>query len=130
MQSLFNWLEARRKRRAILRYITELGPLLARTYGKSEFYTPARVRKIRQQSGFSEQHEVYALVLFCTPTRFAADQAARGKTAQYWPLRAEIIACDFRRGHDKSEGGSWGAELFPDQTTIAGSSGSEAHSHF
>ncbi len=100
--SISGWLKSRRKRGAIRRYITHLGPLLASTYGKFDHYLPERVRKAIQENGFSADEAAYALAIFCTPKQFAADQKARGETAQYWPLRVEITAYDFRRGYDTS----------------------------
>ena len=102
--NLFQLLRTRRKRNAIKRYIVKLGPLLARTYGKAEYYPPQRVRKALLEGEFSSEELVYALALYCTPEQFAADQAAHGATGKYWLLRAEIKEYDFRQGRDASSG--------------------------
>ena len=115
---MHDYLEARRKRRTIKRYITDLGPLLARTYGKSTNYSPKRVRDTLQNAGLPTEYEAYALVIYCTPDQFAADQAAQGGTAQYWPLRVEITEYDFRHGHEVSGGGTWDGQSSADHDAI------------
>ena len=101
---LSDFLRARRKRRTIKAYITQLGPLLARRYGLAEHYPPAQVRRVLQESGLPPDQAEYALVRFCTPEQFAADQAARGEASDYWQLRTQIMEYDFRRGPDITPG--------------------------
>ena len=101
---MFSFLRARRKRNTIRRYVTQLGPMLARRYGKAEFYSTDRVREAIQENGLPPDEAAYALVLYCTPERFAADQAARGGGSGYWQLRTEIMEYDFRHGPDRTPG--------------------------
>ncbi|MBV9849785.1 MAG: hypothetical protein JO250_08955 [Armatimonadetes bacterium] len=107
---LFRFPRARRKRNSISRNITQLRPTLARRYGKAEFYSLERVREVIQENGSPSDEADYALVLYCTPERFAADQAARGGCAGYWQLRAEIIGYDFRHGRGITPGDGIGGD--------------------
>ena len=71
--SLSGLLRDRRKRHTIKKYVTHLGPMLARRYGKAEHYAPERVRDTIEQNGLPSDEADYALVLYCTPEQFAAD---------------------------------------------------------
>ncbi len=112
MMNLSNLLRDRRKRNDIKKYIMQLGPLLARTYGKAEHYSPERVRKTLHEGKFPAEEIAYALVLYCTPEQFAADQVAHGEAGKYWPLHTEIVEYDFRFGRDTTPGGA-GSDLSP-----------------
>ena len=106
--SLSSFLRDRRKRHTIKKYVTLLGPMLARRYGKAEHYAPERVRDTIEQNGLPAEEADYALVLYCTPEQFAADQAVHGGVSGYWQLRTEIQGYDFRHGHERgSGGGAW-----------------------
>ena len=118
--NLLSLLHARRKRSALKRYILHLGPLLARTYGKAEHYSPKQVRGTLSESGLASAEAVYALVLYCTPEQFAADQAAHGETGEYWPLRVEIMKYDFRHGRDTSPGGTGNDLSAADHDALSG----------
>ena len=118
--NLFQPLRNRRKRNTIKNYILKLGPLLASTYGKAEYYSPTRVREILLEGEFSSEELVYALVLYCTPEQFAADQTAHGETGKYWPLRVEIMEYDFRQGRDTSSGWLGNTISQADQDAISG----------
>ena len=96
--NIFRMLAARRKRDTIRKYITHLGPALASRYGKPTYYSPEQVRQTIQQENLSEQEIDYALVIYCSPKAFASNQKASEGTAQYWPLRVEIMEYDFRHG--------------------------------
>jgi len=111
-------LSVRRKRNNIKKYILQLGPLLARTYGKAEHYSPERVRKTIQEAKMPTEEAVYALVLYCTPAQFAADQKRYGGTSQYWPLRVEIMEYNFRYGRDTTPGGVGSDSSFADYDAL------------
>ena len=119
--NLFQRLRTRRKRNTIKSYILKLGPLLASTYGKAEYYSPERVRKTLLEGEFSSEELVYALVLYCTPEQFAVDQATHGESGKYWPLRVEITEFNFRHGHDTTSGGFYSGLSSADQDALAGS---------
>ena len=118
--NLFYSLRGRCKRNTIKSYITLLGPLLARTYGKAEYYSPERVRKTLSEGEFSSEELVYALVFYCTPEQFAADQATHGETGKYWLLRAEIMEYDFRRGRGTPFGWLGNTISQADEDAVAG----------
>ena len=118
--NLFQGLRTRRKRNTIKSYILKLGPLLASTYGKAEYYSPTQVRKTLLEGKFSSEELVYALVLYCTPEQFASDQAAHGEPGKYWPLQVEIMEYDFRQGRDTSSGWLGNTISQADEDAISG----------
>ena len=118
--NLLHSLRGRRKRSTIKSYITGLRPFLARTYGKAEYYSPERVRKALSEGEFSSEELVYALVLYCTPEQFAADQAAHGGDGKYWLLRTEIMEYDFRQGRGVPFGWLGNTISQADEDAVAG----------
>lgn len=82
--NIFGMIAARRKRSAIRKYITYLGPALASRYGKLTYYSPERVRQAIQQEQLSEKESEYALVIYCSPKAFAADQQTHGGKGRTW----------------------------------------------
>ncbi len=118
--NIFRILAARRKRSNIRKYITLLGPALASRYGKATYYSPEQVWQTIHQENLSETESEYALVIYCSPKTFAADQMANGRVAQYWPLRVEIMEYDFRHGRTWEQGSASENLSAADQDARAG----------
>lgn len=118
--NIFRMLVARRKRSTIRKYITDLGPALSSRYGKATYYSPERVRQTIQQEHLSDKESEYALVIYCSPKAFVADQQTHGGKARYWALRVEIMEYDFRQGRNWEPGATGENLSAADQDARAG----------
>ncbi len=84
-----------RKRRTIKAYLTRIGPLLAKRYGKSERYTPKQVEETARKAGLPMDDLCYALSVYCNQDAFEAYHAEAGEECNYWQMRAEVAEHHF-----------------------------------
>ena len=64
-------LKSFKRDRAIKAYIAQLPRILAKDYGKSEYYTPPQVVSSIERAGLSSMYCLYAQVLFCESDSFS-----------------------------------------------------------
>lgn len=90
MINITNLLRSYRKRRTIKSYLTRIGPLLAKRYGKAERYTPKQVEETAREAGLPMHDLCYALSVYCNRDAFDAYHAESGEDCNYWQMRAEV----------------------------------------
>ncbi len=83
------------KRRAITRYINELGKDLSKRYGKSEHYTSGQVIKTVQDEGYNWRHICYAHALYTSMKQFDKLHQEQGEDCDYYEMRNEIAESFF-----------------------------------
>ena len=79
-----------RKRKAIKLYLQRMGPLLAKRYGKSEYYKPEQVKQTAKEAGLPTDDLCYALSIFCDQDAFDLYHADSGEECSYWEMRTEV----------------------------------------
>ena len=95
MVSISNLIRAYRKRRTIKSYLTRLGPLLAKRYGKSALYTPKQVEDTARAAGLPTDDLCYALSVYCNQEAFNLYHVDLGEYCDYWQMRAEVAEHHF-----------------------------------
>ncbi len=85
----------RKKRLAIRTYAKRLGRLLRARYGLQKSYTPAQVKKMLKEWGYSTRHDCYGLAMFCDEIGFMDYHRAIGESCRYELMRGEIKDCLF-----------------------------------
>lgn len=91
---LFEWLRysnrIREKRMAIRNYAGRVGRLLRTRYGLQETYTPAQVKGMLKEWGYSTRCDRYGLAMYCSRADFVDYHRAVGESCNYEALRSEI----------------------------------------
>lgn len=82
--------KAQRKRRAIADYKGRLGRLLKARYGPKDRYSPAQVKAIMKEWGYSTPYDCYGLAMYCDYADFMAYHQAIGQACNYEAMRSEI----------------------------------------
>lgn len=91
---LFEWLRyldrIREKRMAIRTYARRVGRLLRARYGLQETYTPAQVKGMLKEWGYSTRYDCYGLAMYCNCADFVDYYRAMGESHNYEVMRSEI----------------------------------------
>ncbi len=90
MINIARLLRSYRKRRTIKAYLTRIGPMLAKRYGKSERYTPKQVEAAAWEAGLPMADLCCALSVYCNQDALDAYHTALGEDCNYWQMRAEV----------------------------------------
>ena len=93
--SIIGFLRAYRKRRTIGLYLTRLGPILQRRFGKSSHYSPVQVEQAAREAKMPMEDLCYGLSIYCTPDDFDDYHAAHGEDCSYWEMRVEVAEHHF-----------------------------------
>lgn len=115
--SIADFFRTSRKRKTIGLYLTRLGPILQRRYGKSSHYTPAQVEQVAREAKLPMGDLCYGLSIYCTAGDFDDYHAAHGEECNYWKMRVEVGEHHFH-----------GNSAFTQQDVVAHSE-AYAHSH-
>lgn len=81
------------KKRAIRTYAKRLGRLLRTRYGEQKHYTPAQVKDIMKEWGYSTSYDCYGLAMYCDCADFIDYHRAIGTHCNYEAMRHEISHC-------------------------------------
>ncbi|KAM3114517.1 DUF6559 family protein [Phormidesmis sp. 146-33] len=84
-----------KKRLAIRTYAKRLGRLLRARYGSQKSYTPAQVKSMTKEWGYSTRHDCYGLAMYCDAVSFVDYHRAIGESCNYELMRGEIRDCLF-----------------------------------
>jgi hypothetical protein len=88
---MWQWIK---KRLALFRYRTRLGPLLLVRYGRQRRYTPPQVLTTIKVHGLNEVYAAYACAMYCSKQAYSAFAAAR---AQHAAAARDAAAVDSTR---------------------------------
>ncbi|MBD1872851.1 hypothetical protein H6F75_05105 [Nodosilinea sp. FACHB-131] len=87
--------QIRKKRIAIRAYSERVGKLLRARHGLQENYTPAQVKGMTKEWGYSTGYDHYALAMYCDYADFEDYYQGKGKRYNYQTMRREISRCLF-----------------------------------
>ncbi|MGP8291886.1 DUF6559 family protein [Vreelandella zhanjiangensis] len=79
-----------RKKRAIKSYIEHLPKILAKDYGRADYYSQLQVRCSIERSRLNPRYEHYALAMYARPSEFMVYQQEANDDFSYEALRTEI----------------------------------------
>ncbi len=88
-----SWRSPSRKRRAIRIYAQRLGRLLRARYGEQRHYTPAQVKDMMKEWGYSTSYDCYGLAMYCDCADFMDYHHVIGTDCNYEAMRYEISHC-------------------------------------
>jgi hypothetical protein len=100
---IFNWFKNRKKDKALASFVYNLGPLLAKQYGKSKFYSPDQIKKMFEEYKFDEEFLSYAMAMNLDKSRFGDVKKKMNVDWDYESLRKEV-ADKFLGGNSKFTG--------------------------
>lgn len=78
-----NWLERYRMRRAARAMARKLPPVMAREWGRSDYYTAQQVRRALQVTGLPGAYDFLALAAFLDRQAYEAVSSANGARHDY-----------------------------------------------
>lgn len=91
---LFEWLRCsariREKRMVIRTHARRVSRLLRARYGLQETYTPAQVKEMLKEWGYSTRYDCYGLAMYCNYADFVNYYRAMGESYNYEAMRSEI----------------------------------------
>lgn len=86
----------RKKRDAICIYANRGGRLLYARCGQQNDYTPAQVKKMMKEWGYSTEYDCYGLAMYCRKHAFLGYHQEMGQPCDYATMRREISHCLFQ----------------------------------
>ena len=85
-----------KKGRAIKSYMVQLPQILAKDYGKSQYYTAHQVAKSIERSNLSTNYTPYAIAMFCEQPVFEDYYQELGETYDFEALRYQVADKHFQ----------------------------------
>lgn len=77
-------------------YITDIGKILVKDYGKKKYYKPEEVKKASKKSKYHKQDGIdwhcWAMCVFSTGPDFTAFHSLTGETCDYIKMKTEMLS--------------------------------------